>query len=135
MPLFKKRNKKEKKEGKNKKNTIIEKEGMLAVDVYQTNEKIIIIAPISSINEDEIDIYAEGNTVTISGKRNLPEEAKEDVEFLHQECFWGPFSREIVLSEEVDTQGAKASFDNGMIKLILPKMRVSQRKKITISGN
>ncbi len=72
--------------------------------------------------------------MTISGKREVPEEGKDAERIIHQECYWGTFSREIILPEEVDSYSTKASFENGIIKLVMPKMKVAQRKKIVINN-
>ena len=106
--------------------------GQLAVDVYETDMDIVIIAPISNVREDDVDIFIEDDRVIISGKRDLPEEEQEVERFIHRECYWGKFSRNIILPEEIDSQQAKASFKNGVIKIRLPKVRALERKKIEV---
>ncbi len=137
MPLFKRRAKKEntKKTQKNKGSEEIkgQYEGRLAVDVYETDEEFVVIAPISNMKEENLDIYIEKETITIGGTRELPEEEKGVEKFLHKECYWGKFFRQIILPEEVDSYTSRASFKDGIIKVNLPKMRVSQRKKVKIN--
>ncbi|MDO8633648.1 MAG: Hsp20/alpha crystallin family protein, partial [Candidatus Wildermuthbacteria bacterium] len=79
-----------------------EPEGELAVDVYQTNGEIVIQSTIAGVSSDDLDVNIENDVVTISGERRNPNE-EEDKSYFYQECYWGPFSRQIILPEEIDT--------------------------------
>ncbi len=129
MSFFKRFKKKEKKAEKG----MERQEGKLAVDVYDTETAIVVIAPISNAKKDSLDISAEKNLLNISGEREAPEEGKNANGLIHRECYWGRFSREIVLPEEVDSFTASASFKDGIIKVNLPKMRFTQRRRIVVS--
>ena len=129
MPFLKRRKKEKTKEKKKPNN----REGQLAVDVYENEREIIVIAPISNAKEESLDVYIEKNAVTISGTREVPEEESDVENFLHQECYWGKFSREIILPEEVDSYLSTASFKNGIIRVKLPKMKATQRKRIRVN--
>lgn len=103
--------------------------GRLAVDVYKDGENIVIIAPLSNIKPEDMDIYVEKKRVEIKGERKAPAEEQEADEFIHKECYWGTFEREINLPEPVDSNNAEAYFYEGLIKLVLPKLNSISRKK------
>lgn len=110
-----------------------EPEGELAVDVYQTNGEIVIQATIAGVNPDDLDIAIENDVVSISGERRNPNE-EEDKSYFYQECYWGPFSRQIILPEEIDTSRIEASMKDGVFTLRLPKLERQKVKKIKIRG-
>jgi len=82
----------------------------LAVDVYETNDKLFIVAPLAGVDPDDVRIEITEDIVVIEGEREHPlPEVKTD-EALVEECYFGPFSRSIVLPEAVDSKRAKAEF-------------------------
>ncbi|MEW6610483.1 MAG: Hsp20/alpha crystallin family protein [Patescibacteria group bacterium] len=103
-------------------------EGELAVDVYQTASSIIIISVIAGVNPKDISVEIQNDIVTIRGRRQKEEQVADD-QYLYQECYWGPFSRSIVLPVEVNTEEARATFRNGTLKLEIPK---SPRSRSTV---
>lgn len=112
----------------------------LDVDIYQTSQEIIIIAPIPGVDVSELDISIENenDVVTIQGRRDLPvldEESKDtEKKYLRQECEWGQFYRQIVLPQEINVSEVKAKFKKGILMLILPMLRLQTggRKKIQV---
>ncbi len=110
-----------------------EPEGELAVDVYQTNGEIVIQSTIAGVSADELDIAIENDIVTISGERRNPNE-EEDKSYFYQECYWGPFSRQIILPEEIDTSRIEASMKDGVFTLRLPKLERQKVKRIKVRG-
>jgi len=107
-----------------------EPEGQLAVDVYQTNGELIIQSTIAGVKPEELEVVAQGDVVTIKGKRERVE--NEERNYFYQECYWGPFSREIILPVEADTARAEASMVEGILTIRIPKIEREKRKKITI---
>jgi len=107
-------------------------DGQLTVDVYQTDDDIIIQSTIAGVDQNEVDISVTNDMVTIKGKRAVPEKIKSS-DYYYQELFWGPFSRSIILPEDVDSDNAKASMKNGLLTVRLPKLAKSRMKKIKIS--
>jgi HSP20 family protein len=116
----------------------------LDVDIFQTANEIVIIAPIPGVEVGELDISIENenDVVTIQGKRELPsmEDAEADVDekdkkYLRQECQWGPFYRQIILPQEVNVSEVSAKFKKGILLLKLPLLRLqtSGKKKITVN--
>jgi len=108
------------------------KEGELAIDVYQTQEDIVIQSAIAGVKAEELDIQIEDDVVTIRGSRGNPNE-NEVKEYFHEECFWGPFSRQIFLPEEIDVKNVEASMKEGIFTLRLPKIHREKTKKVKIS--
>jgi HSP20 family protein len=99
-----------------------EYEGQLAVDVYQTDNALIIRSTIAGVKSEDLEITLNDDVVTIRGRRSADMEVpKED--YFYQECYWGSFSRSIVLPMEVKSQEARASLKNGVLTIVLPKSR------------
>jgi HSP20 family protein len=96
-------------------------EGQLTVDVYQTEDEIIILSTIAGVNQNDIDITVTNEMVIIKGKRSMPDKIK-DSDYYYQEIFWGPFSRTIILPEDIDSENAKASMQSGLLTIRLPKL-------------
>lgn len=106
-------------------------EGQLTVDVFQTPGEIVIKSTIAGVTTDDLDITITNEIVTIKGKRNKDEEvAAED--YFHQECYWGPFSRSIILPVDIDSAMAVASFKNGILTIRLPKIGETKATKVKI---
>jgi len=108
-----------------------EAEGELAVDVYQTPSAFIIESTIAGVNPENIDISLSPDSITIKGKREKEEKIKTD-NYIHQECYWGRFSRTIILPQEIDPDKTQASIKNGVLKITLPKLNKSKTKKIKV---
>lgn len=107
-------------------------DGQLTVDVYQTDDDIVIQSTIAGVDQNDIDISITNDMVTIKGKRSATEKIRPS-DYYYQELFWGPFSRSIILPEDVDSSSAKASMRNGLLTIRLPKLEKSRIKKIKIS--
>ena len=108
-----------------------EPEGELAVDVYETDDEIVIQATIAGVNPDDLDIAIENDEVTITGERMNTEE-KEGKNYFYQECYWGAFSRQIILPSEVDGSRAEANMKNGVFTLKIPKVERKKLRKIKV---
>ena len=79
----------------------------------------------------DLDILIEGDKVTIRGKREKPpENGKRN--YFYQECFWGPFFREIILPVEIDPSRAKATLKEGILKKRIEKIEKEKKRKIEI---
>ena len=103
-------------------------EGQLVVDVYQTEKNLVIQSVIAGVRIEDLDIFIENDMVIIKGKREKPEEIGERNYFC-QECYWGPFSRKIILSEEVDPGRVEATMKNGILTLKFPKIQRDKEEK------
>ena len=108
-----------------------EPEGELAVDLYQTDKDVVVQSAIAGVRPEELDIAIENDVVTIRGVRKNPN-ASEKKQYLHEECFWGPFSRQIFLPEEVDIKNVEATMRDGTLTVRLPKLKSEKTKKVKI---
>ena len=117
-----------------KKKDWFEAEGQLTVDVYQTDEEIVVQAPIAGVDPENIDVAVENDMVIIKGKRPNPDRFMDDKKFFYQECFWGNFSRRIILPEETDLNRAEAVMKNGVLTIRIPRIEKTNKKKILVKG-
>jgi len=110
-----------------------ESEGQLTIDVYQTDDDIIIESTVAGVEPDDIDIDISSESVTIRGERRRSNEVSEE-SYLYQECYWGKFSRSIILPQEIDPDKAKAEFKNGVLRVRLPKIAKGRTRKLKVRG-
>ncbi|OGN27543.1 MAG: hypothetical protein A3A33_04970 [Candidatus Yanofskybacteria bacterium RIFCSPLOWO2_01_FULL_49_25] len=108
-----------------------EDEGQLTVDVYQTEDEIVIKSTIAGVTPDDMDIGITPEMITIKGTRK-PDELVAPEDYYYQELYWGPFSRSIIVPEDIDVEKASASMKNGILTLRLPKLAKSRIKKVKI---
>lgn len=106
-------------------------EGQLALDIYQTPRNIVIVAPIAGVKLDDITVTVTEDVLTIKGKRRLEFDIPEE-DYFTQECFWGNFSRSIVLPAAVDSAKINASFRDCVLKISIPKTEASKTKVVRI---
>jgi len=99
---------------------IFEKEGQLTVDVFETEKDVIIQSAVAGVEPKDLDISIEKDVISIKGKRERHFEEKTE-NFLYQECYWGSFSREVVLPSEVDKNKAEATIEKGVLTIKIPK--------------
>ncbi len=130
--LFNKKNKKTSLLQENKEPSIVEwlneepeTEGQLAIDVFQTNKKIIIKSTIAGVKPEDLKISLHNDLLTIKGSRSIKEEVKEE-DYLYRECYWGSFSRSIILPAEVDNKQVEAELESGVLTITLRKNSPSQ---------
>ena len=118
---------------KEKKNWIEEdvEEGELLVDVYQSDNNIIIRSTIAGVKSEDIDIDINNDMITIRGKRKEEIVAPEE-DYFYKECYWGGFSRSIILPCEVQASKVKASLKNGVLTITLPKILDKRAVKISV---
>ena len=94
----------------------------LAVDVHETNDFLVIVAPLAGVDPDDVRIEITEDVVIIEGERANPARGFEGDELLVEECFFGSFSRSIVLPEAVDSKRARAEFVKNVLVLKIPKL-------------
>ncbi|MCX6759215.1 MAG: Hsp20/alpha crystallin family protein [Candidatus Nealsonbacteria bacterium] len=105
-------------------------EGQLAIDVYQTENDLVIQSAIAGVKPENLDISIERDIITIKGSREKPFE--ENGDYFIQECFWGPFSREVILPSEVDPQRAVAEMKNNILTIRIPKILREKKRRIIV---
>lgn len=109
-------------------------EGQLAVDVYQTTNSIVIKAPIAGVAPQDIDISLTDDVLTIKGKRSREEKIQPD-DYFCQECYYGVFSRSIILPTAVATDQSDAAFINGVLTITIPKSDKAKTKKLAVGSH
>lgn len=108
-------------------------EGQLAVDVYQTKNAVIVKAPLAGVKSEDIDITVTDDVVTIKGQRK--EQREEALEhYFVQECYWGEFSRSIILPVPVVAEKTEASLKEGILTVTLPKVESMKLRKIKVKA-
>ncbi|MDP1706405.1 MAG: Hsp20/alpha crystallin family protein [bacterium] len=108
-----------------------ETEGRLTVDVFQNEEEIIIQSAVAGVSVDDLEINITNESVSIRGERQRTDTVDEK-NYFYQECFWGKFSRVIILPQEVDPEKSHAALKNGVLTIRLPKMERQKAKKIKV---
>ena len=106
-------------------------EGQLTLDVFQTDEHIVIQSTIAGVSRNDLDISITNDMVTIKGERR-PDGGHGKPNYFYQELFWGPFSRSVILPVEIDADTSSASIKNGILTIKLPKAENLKTKKIKI---
>ena len=96
-----------------------ETEGQLSVDVLETKDELVIIATMAGTKPQDIELHLHNDFLTIRGRRSHPVENVE--EFFMQECYWGLFSRTIVLPTDVKSELGQSEYRNGVLTIRLPK--------------
>ena len=111
--------------------TFEDNEGQLTIDVYQTPSEIVVESTIAGVDPENLDISINNESVTIRGKRERTTKINDD-DYFYQECYWGKFSRSIILPQEVDADNANASLKNGILVIRLPKLNRQKAKKLKV---
>lgn len=107
------------------------REGELPVDVAETQSELIILAPVAGADPEQISISFHGDILTIRGTR-LSDVMLSREQYFMEECFWGAFSRSIILPTEVRVDEARATFRNGLLTIRIPKQTKTQRIPIVV---
>lgn len=94
-------------------------EGQLSLDVFRDGEALVIRSTVAGTLPKDIDVSIHGDLLTIRGKRESSTEVDED-RWFYRECYWGGFSRSIVLPFEVASDLATASLKNGILEIRIP---------------
>lgn len=110
---------------------IFNQEGELVIDVFETNSDFIVLAAIAGVQIKDLDISLEKDMMIIKGSRAEPHNLP-DKKYFYQECYWGPFSRKIVLPENVNIDKADAQMDKGVLTIKIPKNENNGKGKIGI---
>lgn len=102
-------------------------EGELAVDVFETPKELVIKTAIAGVKPENLEIFLDNDILTIKGFRE-DEDDIEERNFLCQECYWGKFSRSIILPQSLNLSKAKAFLQRGVLKIIFPKLKRVRNK-------
>lgn len=106
------------------------KEGQLTVDVAETEKEIIIVSTIAGAEADKIEVYIHNDLLTIRGNRMTP--MPSGANHFHNECYWGGFSRTIVLPVEVKADLSSAEYHSGVLVIKIPKQKTDAKVPIVV---
>ena len=108
-------------------------EGQLTIDVYQTDNDIVIKSTIAGVKPEDLDVSINNDMITIRGERKQDEQVGEE-NYYYQECYWGGFSRSVILPVDVLAEKVEASMKNGILTIRMPKADNTRTKKIQVRG-
>lgn len=107
-------------------------EGQLAVDVYQDDKNLYIKAIIGGLRPEDVEVHLNNDMMTIKGKRVQPDQAISPENYFIQECYWGGFSRSIILPVDIQNDSVEAITENGILFITLPKSKRPKNTRIQI---
>jgi HSP20 family protein len=122
-----------------KKSNIIEKkwsppEGELAVDFYQTDKEIIVQSAVAAVDPNNIKISVDNDILTIKGSREKKFK-EEGANCFIEECYWGSFSRKIIIPDEIDASRIDASMNDGILTIRIPRVTKKTKEPVKIKEN
>ena len=106
-------------------------EGELSIDAYETDDEIVVQSAIGGIESKDLDISVDGDMLIIKGQRQSAEQI-DAKSYILKECYWGSFSKKILLPQKVKISQAKAIVENGILTLRIPKTEKSSSLKIEV---
>ncbi len=105
-----------------------------SVDIFENQDKIVLEAELAGMKPEDVDVSIENNVITLKGERNF--EKKEETENYHRvERSYGSFTRSFTLPRTVVSDEVAANFENGVLKVTLPKREEAKARKIEIKGS
>lgn len=111
-----------------------QQDGELPVDMFQTDDAIVIRALVAGVSPAELDVSITRDMVTLRGVREEIQEVHDDG-YYHRELFWGSFSRTLVLPEEVAIDEAEAQEKHGLLEIRLPKLDKHRSTQLKVRSN
>ena len=103
------------------------------IDMYQTKDNVIIKSTIAGVRPEDIDITVANDMVTVKGSRKKEETISGD-DYFYQECYWGSFSRSVIIPVDIDSEGIEADLKDGILTVIIPKAAKAKTKKVKVKG-
>jgi HSP20 family molecular chaperone IbpA len=111
-----------------------EEEGQLTVDVIDSPSEIIIKTMVAGVKPEDLDVTITRDSVTVRGRR-AEERNLSSEDYIHQELYWGAFSRTIDLPEEIDVEESEAVEKYGLLMIRLPKIDKHKETKLKVKGS
>jgi HSP20 family protein len=122
-----------KQNGQNNEEWLSDFEGQLNIDMYQTKDNVIIKSTIAGVRPEDIDITVANDMVTVKGSRRKEENIATD-DYFYQECYWGNFSRSVIIPVDIDSESIEADLKDGILTVIIPKAAKAKTKKVKVKG-
>jgi len=104
---------------------------MPALEVYEKDDKFVVRAELPGMKKEDIDISIVGDTLTIRGERKAESEVKDEDYYRCEMCY-GKFSRAITLPSAIQADKVEASYQNGILEIVLPKAIEAKPKKVEV---
>ena len=104
-----------------------------SVDIFENEDKLVLEAELPGMKREDIELSIENNIVTLKGERKFEKKAEGD-NYHRVERSYGSFTRSFSLPQTVTSEGANAEFNNGVLRVSLPKREETKARKIEISG-
>ncbi|MDP3725491.1 MAG: Hsp20/alpha crystallin family protein [Nanoarchaeota archaeon] len=109
-------------------------EGQLTIDVFQDEDNLYVQSAVAGVAPDDLDINITKEGITIRGKREKLNKIQEQ-DYFYEECFWGSFSRSVILPEEVDPEKSAASIKNGILTVKMPKLGRKKGRNLKVKAD
>ncbi len=108
-------------------------EGKLTLDIYETDRELIFLAPMAGVEPGNIQVHISEDILTIFGERTFPNGLFPDEKYpFLEECYWGKFSRSVILPSAVNSEDVTAEFKTGLLTVHVPKAKKAKSKVVPI---
>jgi HSP20 family protein len=104
-----------------------EEEAKLAVDFFEDDENFYLLAPIAGVDVDNVSVTVSDDVLTVKGERHFERDLNE-VNFISQECYFGEFSRSMILPEDANAKQVQATFKNNVLTVKIAKIPHKEKK-------
>jgi HSP20 family protein len=104
-----------------------------SVDIYENKDQIVLEAELPGMKQDDFDLSIENNVITLRGERKF-EKTEETDNYHRVERSYGAFTRSFTLPQSVSAEGATAEYNNGVLRVTLPKREETKARRIQVSG-
>lgn len=104
-----------------------------SVDIYENKDQIVLEAELPGMKQDDFDLSIENNVITLRGERKF-EKTDEGDNYHRVERSYGSFTRSFTLPQTVSAEGATAEYNNGVLRVTLPKREETKARRIQVSG-
>lgn len=108
-------------------------EEVLAIDIYETDDDVVVKTAVPGVKPEDIDITITGDTLTIKGETKAEEEIKRE-NYIRQERRYGAFTRSVSLPSGLESDKAEANFENGLLTLTIPKAEEVKSRTIKVKA-
>lgn len=108
-------------------------EGQLAIDAYQTEDSVVVKAPLAGVQPEDLEISITDEVVTIKGQRQHTETVTQE-NYYAQECYWGTFSRSWLVPVPIEPDKAQANLKNGILTIVIPKQAKSRTRLVKVTS-
>jgi len=108
-------------------------DGQLNIDMFQTKDNVILKSTIAGVRPEDIDITVANDMVSIKGERKKEDRVNPE-DYFYQECYWGNFSRSVIVPVDIDSENIEADLKDGILTIIIPKAAKAKTKKVRVKG-